>query len=96
MPSPVMPAALVEVGFIDNPDEEKLLVDPEFQARAAAAVVHGILRFFAEQDETAPPAARLEWQKTSEQAVLSFLQGGELPGDAVALVPMAVLSALRE
>ena len=91
-----MPSALVEVGFIDNPDEEKLLVDPEFQARAAAAVVHGILRFFAEQDETAPPAARLEWQKTSEQAVLSFLQGGELPGDAVALVPMAVLSALRE
>lgn len=91
-----MPSALVEVGFIDNPDEEKLLVDPEFQARAAAAIVHGILRFFAEQDDLAVPTAREQWKLASEQAVRGFLRSGEVPGGAIALVPMAVFSALPE
>jgi N-acetylmuramoyl-L-alanine amidase len=42
--SPV-PAALVEVAFISNPEEERLLADPAFQRRAAEAVALGIKRY---------------------------------------------------
>lgn len=91
-----MPSALVEVGFIDNPDEEKLLLDPDFQARAAAGIVHGILRFFAEEEQLAVPDARQQWQLASEHAVSGFLDAGDLPDDAIALVPTAVLTALPE
>lgn len=44
--SPV-PAALVEVAFISNPEEEKFLADPVFQRRAAEAVALGIKRYLA-------------------------------------------------
>ncbi|HAA89909.1 MAG: N-acetylmuramoyl-L-alanine amidase [Thermoanaerobacterales bacterium 50_218] len=43
-----MPAALVEIAFISNPFEEQLLADPGFQARAAAAIARGIVRFLTE------------------------------------------------
>ena len=42
-----IPAALVEVAFISNPVEEKLLADPAFQRRAAEAVALGIKRYLA-------------------------------------------------
>ncbi|HWQ88562.1 MAG TPA: N-acetylmuramoyl-L-alanine amidase [Desulfitobacteriaceae bacterium] len=41
----VMPAILVELGFITNPDEEKLLSSPDFQKKAAGAIYRGILTF---------------------------------------------------
>lgn len=91
-----MPAALVEVGFIDNPNEEKLLLDPDFQARAAAGIVHGLVRFFSEEQQLDVPPARQNWQLAAEQRVSSFLGGGQMPPDAVALVPMALLSAVTE
>jgi N-acetylmuramoyl-L-alanine amidase len=37
-----MPACLVEVGFMTNPDEYAQLLDPAFRARAATALLHGI------------------------------------------------------
>lgn len=40
-----MPAVLVEVGFISNPVEEKLLGSPDFQSKAALGVYQGILKF---------------------------------------------------
>ncbi|MFS8629162.1 MAG: N-acetylmuramoyl-L-alanine amidase family protein [Limnochordales bacterium] len=92
----VMPAALVEVGFIDNPSEEKLLLDPDFQARAAAGIVQGIVRFFAEEQQLDVPPARREWQLAAEQAVSGFLAAGELPAEALALEPMALVSAVPE
>jgi len=42
----VMPAALVELAFISNPDEEVLLADPVWQERAAQALGQGIERYF--------------------------------------------------
>lgn len=42
---PTMPAALVELPFISNPDEERLLRDPGFQARCARAIAEGIAEF---------------------------------------------------
>lgn len=42
----VMPAALAELGFISNPDEEKLLNTPQFQQQMAQGIVQGLDRFF--------------------------------------------------
>lgn len=46
--SPV-PSAIVEVGFLSNPEESKLLQDPEYQKKVAYAVSRGIFRYFEEQ-----------------------------------------------
>jgi N-acetylmuramoyl-L-alanine amidase len=43
-----MPAVLVEVAFISNPQEEKLLASPRFQAKVAAALRRGISRYKSE------------------------------------------------
>lgn len=40
-----MPSVLVEVGFISNPAEAKLLESPEFQQKAAMGVYNGILKY---------------------------------------------------
>lgn len=41
----VMPAAVVEVGFLSNPAEEQLLAEPGHQGRLAHAIYEGILQF---------------------------------------------------
>jgi N-acetylmuramoyl-L-alanine amidase len=50
-----MPAVLVEVAFISNPEEEKKLKSPEFQQAVADAVARAVARFFSRR---APGAAR--------------------------------------
>ncbi|HAA34507.1 MAG TPA: hypothetical protein DCD97_04265 [Firmicutes bacterium] len=44
-----IPAVLVEVAYISNPEEEKLLADPAFQRRAAEAIALGIKRYLVAQ-----------------------------------------------
>jgi N-acetylmuramoyl-L-alanine amidase len=44
-----MPAALVEVAFISNPEEEKLLASEAYQARVASALARGIERYRRER-----------------------------------------------
>jgi N-acetylmuramoyl-L-alanine amidase len=44
-----MPAVLVEVGFLSNPDEEKLLTSDAYQARVASAILHGMARYLDRQ-----------------------------------------------
>ena len=41
-----MPAALVELAFISNPNEEKLLSSPGFQQKMSLGIVRGLERFF--------------------------------------------------
>lgn len=43
-----MPGALVEVGFISNPAEEKLMLDPQYQHKIAWAIYAGIVRYFSQ------------------------------------------------
>ncbi|TMK83565.1 MAG: N-acetylmuramoyl-L-alanine amidase [Actinobacteria bacterium] len=43
-----MPAVMLEAGYITNPDEERLLVDPGFQQQLAAAIAEGLRRFARE------------------------------------------------
>ncbi len=44
-----MPAALVELAFISNPDEEKLLNSGSHQDRLAGALMRGVSRYFSER-----------------------------------------------
>jgi len=41
-----MPSATVEVGFLSNPTEEKMLADPEYQQRMAWAIFVALAKFF--------------------------------------------------
>ncbi len=44
----LMPAALAELGFISNPEEEKLLNTPQFQLQMAQGIVQGLDKFFTQ------------------------------------------------
>ena len=44
-----IPAALVELAFISNPAEERILLDPEAQERAAMALYRGIELYFQQK-----------------------------------------------
>ena len=46
-----MPAVLVEVAFISNAAEEKLLVSDDYQSRVAAAITRGIARYQREREQ---------------------------------------------
>jgi N-acetylmuramoyl-L-alanine amidase len=52
--APDIPSVLVETAFISNPDEEKRLRDPQYQAEMADALLRGIVRYFSQN----PPLAR--------------------------------------
>ena len=43
-----IPTALVEVAFLNHPEEEVLLRAPGFQEAAARGIFNGIVRYFAE------------------------------------------------
>ena len=45
--APDIPSVLVETAFISNPEEEKRLVDDDYQDRLADAILAGIRRYFA-------------------------------------------------
>jgi N-acetylmuramoyl-L-alanine amidase len=47
------PGALVEVGFLSNPQEEKLLNSEQYQDKVAASIYNGVLRYFS--NEKNPP-----------------------------------------
>ena len=52
--APDIPSILVETAFISNPEEERRLRDPEYQAALVEALTIGIRRYFAKN----PPLAR--------------------------------------
>jgi N-acetylmuramoyl-L-alanine amidase len=43
------PSALVEVGFLSNPEERSLLLQNDYQKKVAAAVSQGIARYFTNE-----------------------------------------------
>ncbi|WP_341473717.1 N-acetylmuramoyl-L-alanine amidase family protein [Desulfofundulus thermobenzoicus] len=45
-----VPAVIVEIGFITNPREYKLLQDPLYQSKLAWCLYAGIVKYFAEQN----------------------------------------------
>ena len=59
-----MPAMLVETAFLSNPEEEKRLVDPQFQRTVARAVLDGVNTYFSDQ----PPPGTLFAARASAEA----------------------------
>ncbi|KYD33078.1 MULTISPECIES: N-acetylmuramoyl-L-alanine amidase CwlD [Bacillaceae] len=47
------PGALVEVGFLSNPEERELLASDRYQTKLAASIYKGVLRYFS--NEKNPP-----------------------------------------
>ena len=47
-----MPAVLVEMGYLTNPDEEQLLASPDYQALIVQGLVDAIARFRTELERT--------------------------------------------
>lgn len=45
-----IPSIVVEVGFLSNPDEERLLADSAYQQLAAYAIFLGIVGYYGEQE----------------------------------------------
>ncbi|NTV94623.1 MAG: AMIN domain-containing protein [Thiobacillus sp.] len=52
--APDIPSILIETAFISNPDEEKRLLDEDYQEKMADAIVSGIKRYF----DNNPPLAK--------------------------------------
>jgi N-acetylmuramoyl-L-alanine amidase len=52
--APDIPSILVETAFISNPEEEKRLVDEDYQDQMAEAILKGIKRYFAKN----PPLSK--------------------------------------
>lgn len=46
-----MPAALFEMGFFDNPEDAKYMLDPKFRQIVARALYQGIVRYYHENVE---------------------------------------------
>jgi len=47
-----MPAVIVEIGFLSNPVEERLMLDPLYQDKVAWAIYSGLVKYFAGQTTT--------------------------------------------
>lgn len=62
-----MPAVLVELGFISNPDEEKKLQDPAYRGQLVDALTLAVARYKA-QVENRPEPTSLDPQPDSPQA----------------------------
>lgn len=52
-----IPSVLVELGFISNPDERRLLNEPGYREELAEALLRGIVSYFTAPRSDAPPAA---------------------------------------
>ncbi|MCX5797678.1 MAG: N-acetylmuramoyl-L-alanine amidase [Elusimicrobia bacterium] len=55
--NPRTPSVLVELGYLSNPAEAKLLADPEYQDRLAAALADGLAENMARRAAPAPAGA---------------------------------------
>ena len=42
------PRIIIECGFISNPEEEALLIQPQYQQRLSEAILEGILKYFTD------------------------------------------------
>lgn len=66
-----MPAVIVEIGFITNPHEDKMLRDPLYQSKVAWSMAAGIIKYYTEgkqADQGAPDT------KNEDQVIKTFRQ----------------------
>lgn len=63
-----MPAVLVELDFICNPEQEKFLLSDDGQRKMSRAVANGIMKFIRGNDLTDTPSPKSKGGKRAEQA----------------------------
>ncbi|KQT83581.1 N-acetylmuramoyl-L-alanine amidase [Aurantimonas sp. Leaf443] len=56
--APDMPSVLVELGYLSNPDDEKLLTDPVWRKRTAEAIAQATTQFLARHQKTVAETGR--------------------------------------
>lgn len=66
-----MPATIVEIGFITNPKEDKLLQDPLYQSKVAWSIAGGIVKYYSEEQREGQEVPK---DKTGEEALKTFKQ----------------------
>lgn len=71
-----MPAILVEIGFMSNPEELELLVSKDFRASLAKGIANGILSVY---DKASPPIITEETTKNSNETEATTLIEKETP-----------------
>lgn len=49
-----MAAVIVEIGFISNPAEAKLMTDPAYQRKLAYAIYSGLVKYYSDQIDNRP------------------------------------------
>jgi N-acetylmuramoyl-L-alanine amidase len=49
-----MPSALVEIGYVSNPEQEQQLTSADYQNKVAEALLDAIVKFRAQLERTAP------------------------------------------
>ncbi|MCE5203041.1 MAG: cell wall-binding repeat-containing protein [Actinomycetia bacterium] len=98
-----MPSALLEVGFLSNPEERARLLSPAFRSRVAIGIANGIDRFLAQKPftprepriggedryDTSARAALAEWPDGASSVILA---SGEDWADALAAVPFSAIA----
>ncbi|MDX9871246.1 MAG: N-acetylmuramoyl-L-alanine amidase [Clostridia bacterium] len=54
-----LPIVNIEMGFLSNPEEEKLLQDPAYQDKIVWAIYSGVVRYLAEYGDSFRPAMKM-------------------------------------
>lgn len=66
-----MPSVLVEMGFISNPQQDKLLQDAEYQRKMARSIVDGLIDFVQVQPEPGVIYANLKVRKGDNLSIIA-------------------------
>jgi N-acetylmuramoyl-L-alanine amidase len=72
-----MPAILVELAFLSNPDEEKLLNEPAFQSKCAIAILRGVKKGVGAANNDVSSWAQEAWEWAKKNGIIN----GERPKD---------------
>lgn len=76
-------AVLIELAFISNPVEEKLLLDPAIQEKISNGIVKGVLAYMGIEENRPKTEWEILQEKSKEWAIKNGITTGERPGDNV-------------
>lgn len=92
----LMPAVLVEVGFLTNPDEERLLTREAFQENTATAIASAVMEFFRRyptgggpvSEEESPAVGVADRRSPGAGMPGAGLSGARMPGARLPGAPL--------